>query len=186
MKLLPLYLIAVLFIGSCDSKVAYNEELSTPEEVIDSIPKVEEGLKKVDLPIDCSHLSEWHGGIQGTEAGSDSTCCFYMAECHEGHMFDVVWVPNELSNIKNGTITDSKRITEMQGNKAEQHMFVFEIEKRENLNPTDEFERFEYVFPSEVKVYVQKGEDWFFCEKKIVASFEEFGELKLTSIYKYH
>jgi hypothetical protein len=61
-------------------------------------------------------------------------------------------------------------------------MFAFVIPKTEPTEPENEFDVFDYVFPSDVKIYKKNTGTWKLINTERVESFEQLGELKLKTV----
>jgi hypothetical protein len=136
--------------------------------------------EKVDFDFltDCNSLETWQGAIQGVEtAGSPGI--YVMGQCFANRHYDVIVYSNR--EIKLGDATDTKSGDIKEGLPGATY-YAFEIPKKEAVDPEDEFETFDYVFPSEVKVYERRNDGWYLINRKRVSSFEELGSLKLNTI----
>ncbi|AHM62410.1 hypothetical protein D770_20805 [Flammeovirgaceae bacterium 311] len=131
-----------------------------------------------DFLSDCNSLETWQGAIQGVQnAGSPGI--YIMGQCFSNRHYDVIVYSRQA--IKLGEATDTKSGNIRQGLPGATY-YAFEIPKKEAEDPEDEFESFDYVFPSEVKVYQRREDGWYLINRKRVGSFEELGRLKLNTI----
>jgi hypothetical protein len=143
---------------------------------------LESKIMKIDFDFlsDCDSLEMWQGGIQGIDI-SDSTGPYIMAQCFSNKHFDLIVYCdreiglNEGANFKEKFI--KKGITDAE-------YYAFEISKKVQEESENEFDTFDYIFPSEVKIYKLFDDGWYLIKKKNINSFEELGRLKLNSIYK--
>lgn len=111
---------------------------------------------------DCDDLSIWEGGIQGVER-SKKSYPYKMAECHSNLHYDLIWTKSETE---------------------QQTCFAFVIPKVEPSEPENEFDIYDYVFPSDVKIYRKNAATWQLISTERVGSFEQLGELKLKTVTK--
>ncbi|WP_224997690.1 hypothetical protein [Cesiribacter sp. SM1] len=142
--------------------------------------EVEKKGEKVDFDFltECDALETWQGAIQGVEA-SGNPGIYVMGQCASNRHYDVIVHSN--NNIKLGDATDTKSGDIREGLSGATY-YAFEIPKKEAVDPEDEFETFDYVFPSEVRVYQRFEDGWYLINRKRVNSFEELGSLKLNTI----
>ena len=133
---------------------------------------------------DCDNLQVWIGGIQGiSDFKSPSPLPF--AECHTNLNYDLIWVPNKQfpqDDISPNNLT--KYLNGEQNGFKEFKCFAFVIDKVEPTNPENEFHVYDYVFPSDVKVYNKQNDTWRLLLTEKVNNFEELGELKRKTITK--
>jgi hypothetical protein len=146
----------------------------------------------VDYCTACDSLSRWQGGIQGIDKVSDSTKIFPFAECHTNRFYDLIWVPKgNILRFKDSVGRDSLYSLY---DKAEKNnlkdfdCYSFVIPKtkpKPQKSDCDcEGDDFDYVFPSDVKVFKRSGNAWVFVKEKNIKTFEELGRLKLNTIFQ--
>ncbi|MEQ8237834.1 MAG: hypothetical protein RIA69_01410 [Cyclobacteriaceae bacterium] len=135
-----------------------------------------------NFEADCDELSSWIGGIQGVEQ-SRKTTPYLMAECHSNLNYDLIWVLP-----KNSDIT-AFRLTQHLNNGTDKEIeklrsFAFVIPKVDPIEPENEFDVYDYVFPSYVEVYTRNNGTWKLINTEQIESFEQLGELKLKTVTK--
>jgi hypothetical protein len=130
----------------------------------------------------CDSLQIWHGGIQGTPS-DDLTCCYLMAQCQTNKHFDLIIYSESQTDLEDGADYKNNRIRD---DLKKVEYFAFEIPKKKPDDPENEFDTFDYVYPSTVKVYKRKNEIWEVIQEVKVNSFEELGELKLNTLRNIH
>lgn len=135
-----------------------------------------------DFLSDCDSLKIWHGGIQGTPS-DDLTCCYLMAQCQTNKHFDLIIYSESQTELEDGIDYKNNRIKD---DLEKVEYFAFEIPKKKPDYPENEFDTFDYVYPSTVKVYKRKNENWEVIHEVKVNSFEELGELKLKTLKNIH
>lgn len=127
-----------------------------------------------DFLSECDSLEVWNGGIQGIDNDS-LTCCYTMAQCNTNKDYDLIIFENESLKLN--------RTIDFIGNQINDDLkniiyYAFEIDKKESENPENEFDVFEYVYPSNVNVYRRFEDGWRFILTEKVESFQELGKLK--------
>lgn len=149
---------------------------------IPATQKQETKIEKIDFNFlsDCDSLEMWLGGIQGVDV-SDSTGPFIMAQCFSNKHFDLIVYCDSEIGLKEGTDYNEK-VIKNGINGAE--YYAFEIPKKIPEEPENEFDTYDYVFPSIVKIYKLFEDGWYLIKKENINSFEELGRLKMNSIYK--
>ncbi|WP_018342912.1 hypothetical protein [Cytophaga aurantiaca] len=188
-KLLILILGAYILLGCEDS--SNKESLIKKTEIVqDTIidkntnihPREEVKIEKIDFDFltDCDSLDMWQGGIQGINV-SDSTGPFIMAQCFANKNFDLIVYSNRKIELKEGTDFKGKSI---KNGIAGAEYYAFEIPKKIPEEPENEFDTYDYVYPSEVKIYKLFEDGWYLIKRGKVDSFEELGRLKFNSVYK--
>ena len=136
-----------------------------------------------NFEADCDDLSSWVGGIQGIER-SKKTYPYMMAECHTNLNYDLIWV-----KPKKESEDLSFRLMQHLNSKTDEEIdqlkcFAFVIPKVEPVEPENEFDVYDYVFPSDVKIYEKNNGTWQLINTERVESFEQLGELKLKTVTK--
>jgi hypothetical protein len=130
-----------------------------------------------DYILSCDAIEFWEGSIQG----SGSTKVFILGECYNGgSSYDVVLVPNKVYE-------NALKIFLTNKNKWYDYFtaFVFFVDKKESVNPENEFDKYEYIFPTNVKVIKSsKMREWVDVGSSSISSFEELGRYKITLIEK--
>jgi hypothetical protein len=190
-KLFILILGAYILLGCEDS--SEKESLIKKTEIIQdtvidkiknihSAAKQEAKIEKIDFDFltDCDSLDMWQGGIQGMNV-SDSTGPFVMAQCFSNKHFDLIVYSNREIGLKEGTDFKEKSI---KNGIAGAEYYAFEIPKKIPEDPENEFDTYDYIYPSEVKIYKLFDDGWYLIKRQNVGSFEELGRLKFNSIYK--
>lgn len=191
-------LFVVLFVGaifSCANKkeetkasTANDTGINTPDTTIIAIPKVTHAEKvSIDFCADCKDLETWIGGIQGVTL-SDSTKVYPFGECHTNLSYDLIWVPKGDILKFNKEMGHDKLLVyyeeESFNNKyAKLDCFSFVIPKKAKKPTAKDNSKFNYVFPSDVKVYKRTDNNWAFVGTKNIKSFEQLGRLKLDAIF---
>ena len=190
-KLLILILVAHILFG-CESSSETESVIKKTEveqdtaidkiENTHSAAKQEVKIEKIDFDFltDCDSLDMWQGGIQGIDV-SDSTGPFIMAQCFSNKHFDLVIYSNREIGLKEGTNFKEKSI---KNGITDAEYYAFEISKKTPENAENEFDTYDYIYPSEVKIYKLFQDGWYLIKRQNVNSFEELGRLKLKSIYK--
>jgi hypothetical protein len=142
---------------------------------------IETKISKIDFNFlaDCDSLEMWLGGIQGVPV-SDSTKPFIMAQCFANKHYDLIVYSKKAIDLEDGTDYANGIIKKVNG--AE--YYAFEIPKKLAEDPENEFDYYDYVYPSKVKIYKLFDDGWYLIKEANVNSFEELGRLKLNSIYK--
>lgn len=191
MKIVNLILI-IAIMSSCGSKTSTTDEeivildnLSSNEKdtIIQESKKEVVKVKKTkrtdfDFLSECDSLEIWKGGIQGTTE-KQKTCCYIMAQCFSNKHYDVIVFNENDLELNVGSSYQENRIND---NLVNTTYFAFEIPKKVPESPENEFDTFDYIYPSEVKIYQKFSDGWYLIETIEVSSFEELGELKLKTI----
>ncbi len=185
-----------LYLTSCVSDktsnslpTTYHDNLTIDDSttVIDDKPinHEEKKIEKTDINFlcDCDSLEFWEGGIQGVTT-SDSTGVYCMGQCATNLDFDII-----LFSEKELKLNDC---IEWKNNKTERiydaiqgvEYYVFEIPKTKHAAPENQFDTYDYVYPSEVNVYKKFDEGWYLIKKETVKTFEQLGRLKLNTLFK--
>ena len=138
-------------------------------------------IEKVDFDFltDCDSLEIWSGGIQGVER-SDSTGVYLMAQCFSNKHYDLIVYSEQVVDYKYAVDNVTKNINSKIDGAS---YYAYEIPKIIPKNHENEFDTYEYVYPSEVKVYKLFNDGWYLIRKEKVKSFEQLGRLKLNSLY---
>jgi len=201
MRIITLTLTSILFLGSCNSLDSKNQERTNQTHSKNTIkkdsvmkdrndfkPEIKDSKSETDVTLndnidldflsDCDSLEIWHGGIQGTTR-DDLTCCYLIAQCQTNRHFDLIVYHESQSELEDAVDYKNNRIK--QGLKNVEY-FAFEISKKKPDNPENEFDTFDYVFPSAVRVYKFDNKNWKSIAEVRVESFEELGELKLKTL----
>ena len=155
------------------------EEVEKPEDSAPATAEKRTGKLDFDFLTDCKGLDIWRGAVQGVPA-SDAKALYIMAQCASNRQYDLIVYSER--EIDLGAATDAKKGSIKKG-LAGATYYAFEIPKKEAVDPQDEAETFEYVFPSEVKVYKLFEDGWYLINSKRVSSFEELGSLKINTIH---
>lgn len=142
----------------------------------------EKGMKKADFDFltGCNSLEIWRGGIQGVPT-SDAAGIFIMAQCSTNKHYDLILFSDRTISL--GEAANTGKGSLKKGLPGATY-YAFEIPKKEAVDPEDEMEAFEYIFPSEVKVYQLSEGGWYLINTKEVSSFEQLGRLKLNTIHQ--
>jgi len=178
--------------SSCGSKTSTTDEeivildnLSSNEKdtIIQESKKEVVKVKKTkrtdfDFLSECDSLEVWKGGIQGTTE-KQKTCCYIMAQCFSNKHYDVIVFNENDLELNVGSSYQENRINDNLSNTT---YFAFEIPKKVPESPENEFDTFDYIYPSDVKIYQKFSDGWYLIETIEVSSFEELGELKLKTI----
>ncbi|HSZ72650.1 MAG TPA: hypothetical protein VK750_08230 [Cytophagaceae bacterium] len=133
------------------------------------------GKVNFNFLLDCDSLQLWKGRVEG--ARSDSSL-YIMAQCFANKHYDVIVYSKKDIALKDAI--DFNRQT-IQDKLPGAFYYAYELPKVLPKNPENEFDTYDYVFPSEVKVYKLKNDGWYFTGKQKVNSLEELGRLKLLS-----
>lgn len=175
-------LVTLSILAACDDPKEESQPVETPvevekleEEVVETKPYE---TSEVDFFTVCDNLELWKGGIQGVPS-SDSTGPYIMGQCFGDAHFDIIVYAEKDVELSDAVINHKDLNTSLEG----VSYFAFEIPKVTKENPEDEFDLYDYVYPSEVKVYKNVEGEWRLINTKEVSSFEELGQLKLESIY---
>lgn len=147
-----------------------------------SVKLAEPLLEKSDFDFlsDCSSLEIWTGGIQGIEK-SDSSHPYPMGRCITNKHYELILFPTgEFEHSDFVSLIKKNKFSALQ-NAA---MYAFEIPMKESEEQENEFDTFEYVFPSIVKVFKKFTDGWYLINSEKINSEEELGRLKLNTIYK--
>lgn len=157
--------------GKLDASIEVKEnKKETKQKESDTVSKTIE-----DYILNCDAIEFWEGSIQG----SGSTEVYVLGECYNGESsYDVVLVPNRVYENALNTFNSNK-------NRWYDYFtaFVFFVGKKESENPENEFDKYEYIFPSDVKVIKSsKTREWVDVGSSCISSFEELGRFKITSI----
>ena len=175
-------LLLVLFLVGCDEQQQEQkqnevvEEVEPEQGVEKEAPTIDLEKSEVDFFTVCNNLEVWKGGIMGVES-SDSTGPYIMGQCFGNKHFDLIVYSEKDIELSEASHNDLKK--DLPG----ASYFAFEIPKVEKEEPEDEFDLYDYVYPSEVKVYKWMQGGWYLVKVEEVTSFEELGALKLKSIY---
>lgn len=186
MKKLSSILFIPIFLLGCNTtdkskqkEVAQNTETNNEAKKKETVSIKEESTPiDFDFCTDCDELEIWQGGIQGGPE-SDKSCCYVMGQCQTNKHYDIiVYSPREITlsegtNSKEGVINS---------NISDATYYAFEIPKTKPKNPENEFDTFDYIFPSEVHVYQKTDSTWNVINTKKVHSFEDLGALKQQTI----
>ena len=141
--------------------------------------KIKPEQKKIhpmeDYILNCEVIEFWEGSIQG--AGSREI--YILGECYnEMSSYDIVLVPKKAYRNNLHTF-NSNRDTWLNHFNA----FVFFIGKQESKDPENEFDKYDYIFPSNVKVVKStKDRQWLDIGNSKINSFEELGRFKVKLI----
>ncbi len=133
-----------------------------------------------DFESDCDNISSWVGEIQGVEQAKGKSP-YLMAECHTNLNYDLIWVVGKKTDITALRLNNHLK-KESDSEIENLKCFAFVIPKTLPSKPENEFDVYDYVFPSAVKVYSKKAGNWELIETKKVDSFSQFGELKLRTV----
>ena len=164
-----------------------NKTIDSAKTAIDNKPikYIEKKTEKTDINFlcDCDSLEFWQGGIQGV-ATSDSTGVYCMGQCATNLDFDIILFSKNDLKLKDCREWKNKKTERIYDSIQGVEYYVFEIPKTKPVEPENEFDTYEYVYPSEVKVYKKFDEGWYLIKKETVNSFEQLGRLKLNTIFK--
>jgi hypothetical protein len=148
----------------------------------------------IDYCTACDSLDVWQGGIQGVEP-SDSTGIFLFGECHTNKAYDLLYVPKgDILKFKSSLSDDSLSKyydNEKEVNYKNLDCYSFVIKKTGHKKQVsqdkdcdcEDLDTYDYIFPSTVKVLKRTDEGWRLIKTKDIASFEEFGRLKLNTVF---
>lgn len=185
-----LYILTFLFyLASCNSDKTINQENNTDTTQtlahIRTIKYVEQKIEKTDINFlcDCDSLEFWSGGIQGISA-SDSTGPYCMGQCYTNLNFDIILYSKDDLELRDCMVWKNKKVERILDSIPNVEYYAFEIPKTRQLEPEDEFDKFEYVYPSEVKVYKKYEDGWYLIRTERVNNFEELSRLKVNAIFK--
>ncbi|MFN8415747.1 MAG: hypothetical protein U0U66_05405 [Cytophagaceae bacterium] len=189
-----LFLLLVLFQVSCSSSEVKEESISkdTIASIVDTSIVVSEifdmeeeavgenmEVVNFDFLSDCDSLEMWLGTIQGIDR-FDSTGPFIMAQCFANMHYDLIVYSSSKLELNNCANYKENRIV---CNVSNVEYYAFQIPKKVPENPENEFDVFDYVYPSEVKIYKLFGKGWYQIDQQTINSFEELGRLKLKTIH---
>ena len=104
-----------------------------------------------------------------------------MAQCLSNKHFDLIVFSEKEIELKEGT--NYKQGIIKSGLIGAEY-FAFEIQKKASEFPENKFDTYDYIFPSEVKVYKLFKDGWYLINKKNIETFEQLGRLKLNSVYE--
>lgn len=185
-KKIGIILFGMYFLVGCeqsDEKTSASSNLEIQDTTIETgaTENIETKLSKIDFNFlaDCDSLEMWLGGIQGVTV-SDSTKPFIMAQCSANKHYDLIVYSKKAIDLEDGTDNANGVIKKVTG--AE--YYAFEIPKKLTEDPENEFDYYDYVYPSKVKIYKLFEDGWYLIKVANVNSFEELGRLKLNAIYK--
>lgn len=131
-----------------------------------------------DFLSDCDSLEIWKGSIQG-ERHPSINCCYIMAQCFANKHYDVVVFSNTDIDLQTGSNFYENRIVDGLNNVQ---YLAFEIPKKEPQFPENEFDTYDYVYPSSVTVYQKLSDGWHVINIERVESFEQLGALKTKTL----
>jgi len=164
-----------------------NKTIDSSKTAIDNKPikDLEKKIEKTDINFlcDCDTLEFWKGGIQGV-ATSDSNGVYCMGQCATNLDFDIILFSKDDLKLKDCGEWKNKKTERIYDSIHGVEYYVFEIPKTKPAEPENEFDTYEYVYPSEVKVYKKFDEGWYLIKKETVNNFEQLGRLKLNTIFK--
>jgi len=146
----------------------------------EKVPPKEIKMEKVafDFLTDCDSLEIWSGEIQGLQ-GQGPTGMYLMGQCFSTKHYDLII--NSGGNVSYHDAIDP--ITKkLKPRLFGAQYYVFEITKVVPENPENEFDTYDYVYPSEVKIYKLFDDGWYLINKETIDSFEELGTLKLNTV----
>lgn len=141
------------------------------------------GTTDIDFLCDCDSLEFWKGKIQGAKE-SDSLGIYCMGQCATNLNFDIILFSKVALELKDCREWENKKNKRIYDSIPGVEYYVFEIPKTKSLEPENEFDTYNYVFPSEVKVYKKFEDGWFLIKKEKVNSIEQLGSLKAKTILK--
>ncbi|CAN5344122.1 hypothetical protein BH10BAC1_BH10BAC1_04540 [soil metagenome] len=190
-----LHLFILLFIVGCNPErtstgLPAHQETETKDST--EIPADNLPLKHLELKIekanvnflcDCDSLEFWKGAIQGVQK-SDSTGIYCMGQCSSNLDFDIVLFSKKNLELKDCREQKNKKIDRIYDSIPDVEYYAFEIPKTIPLNPENEFNTYEYVYPSEVNVYKKFDDGWYLIRKETINSFEQLGRLKVNTLFK--
>jgi hypothetical protein len=178
MRIFVILFLVTTLIGSCNSKKS-NSQNALVETISSSPNNNNTGVElpkgeKIDFDFltGCDSLERWRGGIQGTQKHS-MTCCYMMAQCFANKHYDLIAFNEQDVQRRNSKKTNDQKPTTY---------FAFEIPKKIPETPENEFDTFDYIFPSDVKVYRKFDDGWYLINSERVETFQELGELKLNTL----
>lgn len=137
-------------------------------------------VEKIDFDFltQCDSLELWTGGIQGG-IKDDLKCCHLMGRCYKDKTYEIII--HQTKKIDLDYRTDEPNRT-YKANIPFASYYVFEIPTKENLNPENEFDVFEYIYPSQIKIYKMINSNWYLVHSETVSTFTELGSLKLRTL----
>lgn len=185
-KNIKLYsIISGLILISCNNKTIKNAEkinsninlLSTNDTINLAVNDTINKASVISLPLDlineCKELSVWIGSIQG----SNMRDTFLMGECNDSSTYDLILIPKNEKG-KNVSFFNKNR-----GNwKKYYDAYFFLVKKNRIENPKNEFDLYEYAFPSNIEVIIFKDNKWEKRTKVRINSRRELGEMKYKII----
>lgn len=128
-----------------------------------------------DYIINCDSLEYWLGSIQ--ESGSRKV--YILGECFNArNSYDIVLLPKNLYENPLNVFHKNKNFWYKYFT-----AYVFFVDKEPVQNPENEFDKYENVFPSVVKVI--KSTDtrrWVYIGSIQISSFDEFSKFKISII----
>jgi hypothetical protein len=144
----------------------------------------------IDFCTVCDSLDSWKGGIQGVQ-NSDSTGVYPMAECHTNKSYDLIWAPKE-GILKLKATIGSDSLMNLYDNEEKYDFkdfdcYAFVIPKTKTIikeNQEGDEGDWDYIFPSNVKVYKKQNLRWTLLKTANIKSFEELGRLKLNAVFQ--
>jgi hypothetical protein len=181
-----------ILLAICLALIMSCHQISSKSDHLDSISVSVKSIEdSVDFCTACDSLSRWQGGIQGIEKVGDSTGIYPFAECHTNRYFDLIWVPRgDILRFKDSVGRDSLyRLYDKaeKNNFREFDCYSFIIPKtkpgRRKRDCDCAGDDFDYIFPSNVKVFKRTDNGWALIKEKKIMTFNELGRLKLNTIF---
>ena len=183
-----LILISAFSISSCTESATTEEKTEIKDTVNLEKPNSKSALsnlEKSSFSLNCDSLEYWFGGIQGTNE-NEAVCCYKMASCNAPVFYDLIWAPENFITFKKGKEKGEISTYFDETPESELITYLFQVKKQENKEPQDEFDLYEYVFPSQVDVKIKHKGNWYNVDSREVHSFKELGKLKLETITSYN
>lgn len=151
---------------------AYDMSSDKNEVVVNN--EITQDVSRPDFLND-SCLEFWVGGIQRVEASS----ILVLGECFKGqNSYDMLAIPK--GNIKNEIGSSLLNAFKRSKNDVTAFkVYALLLPKKMQEEPENEFDKYDYIFPSEVKVYERNEQgEWIKLQDRKINSINELNSLK--------
>ncbi|HVV53985.1 MAG TPA: hypothetical protein VHC47_01600 [Mucilaginibacter sp.] len=186
MKTILLCFLPLLSMASCSNETQGHDQISTS---IHHKFENKIGFDTVRFFQDCKMMRKKHyiGGIQGTNAGRDSTGFIAFFPCYACHdTYEILFVHKGGLKQRKTLGYDGIEKDFLSGcndSFSKFDCFAFVVPMRDPEKQSD-MHALNMDFPTTVKVYERiNGNKWEFIKEQHVKTFQEYGRLQLNVIY---
>lgn len=128
---------------------------------------------------DCDNFKYWIGGIQGYDSISNPPLIL-LGGCYGSQNYDIMLYRNPVLTYEEAKGDDDCKL---KWNIPKVIYYAFIIGRHKSINPENEFDIWDYDFPSKVKVYFKTDKtEWLYKDTYEVKDFKELGKLKYKMI----